>query len=207
MIFGGMEQDYVGWLLRNFPSIKGAWDVGGHHGEYSVRLAQSLDAGYYLHIFEPFAPSAEVIRRNISANSLSERAFLHECAVGGHEGTADLLLSSKGSQNHSLQSWVGTSGETVTVPMTTLDTALERYGVPELVKIDIEGGELAAFEGAPKLLAKRATSFFFESEHWNPNREELHTLLRDCGYVLSGFHRGKPVPVDEARMVLARPAP
>jgi hypothetical protein len=44
----------------------------------------------------------------------------------------------------------------------TLDCAAERYFVPEFVKMDIEGGEVAALRGASKLISHGATRFIIE---------------------------------------------
>jgi FkbM family methyltransferase len=205
MLFGGMEQPTIRWLVGQFPSIRGAWDVGGHHGEYSIQLARLLAPGFKVHVFEPFLESADVILRNVGANDLEREVFVHQQAVGLEVGAAELLLSAKGSQNHSLRPWVGTSSASINVPVTTLDTALDRYGVPEFVKIDIEGGELGAFQGGTTLLAEGATTFLLESELWDSDRLVLHRFLRDHGYTLRSLRRGKEVSGDSERMIVARP--
>lgn len=46
----------------------------------------------------------------------------------------------------------------MTVPLTTLDGYSERAGIaPNLVKIDVEGAEVAVLRGAQRLLASDAT--------------------------------------------------
>lgn len=205
MLFGGMEHETVRWILGQFRRCKGAWDIGGHHGEYSIGLGRIVARDSKVHVFEPFPESADIIRRNVVANHLEETIYVHQQAVGPVNGTAELLLSAKGSQNHSLQPWVGTGVASTTVPSTTIDTALDQYGVPEFVKIDIEGGEIGAFRGGSRLLSEQRTTFVFESELWNADRSDTHEFLRDHGYTLSGLRRGKEVAGDGERMIVARP--
>lgn len=205
MLFGGMEQETVRWICRQFAGCEGAWDIGGHHGEYSIPLAKIVARGSVVHVFEPFADSAGVIERNVGANHLKASIFVHQQAVSSANGTAELLISSKGSQNHSLRSWVGTGTASTTVPVTTLDTAAGLYGIPEFVKIDVEGGELDVFRGGATLLSQQRTTFLYESELWNADRYQTHELLRDSGYTLSSLRRGKEVAGEEERMVVARP--
>ena len=206
MVFGGMEQAAVNWVKTHFEVLDSAWDIGAHHGEYSIPLARLLRPGAQLHCFEPFPGSAEVIRRNLDANDLLSRAVIHEEAIGKEDGVAQLFLSSQGSQNHSIRSWVGTGDDSITVPTMTLDTIMARYGVPEFVKMDIEGIELAAFQGATRLLAQERTVFLFESELWNESRSQLHSLLVASGYELRSLVRGKEFKGDAARMIVARPS-
>ncbi len=80
-------------------------------------------------------------------------------AVGERAGTATLHVSPRTPTVTTLSpEWaarVGTTAsfrgvrwsETVQVPVTTLEALVERYGMPDFVKIDIEGGELAALAG------------------------------------------------------------
>lgn len=72
-------------------------------------------------------------------------------AVGAEEGTGTLTDWDTGStlvpQN--------ASGETqYQVPVTTLDRLAKQFGVPDLVKLDVEGFELEALRGATSLFGK-----------------------------------------------------
>jgi FkbM family methyltransferase len=62
----------------------------------------------------------------------------------------------------------GRSGERrpVSVPLTTIDTIWGKLGCPEIsvIKLDIEGGEMAALKGAEQCLGANRPLIFFE---WN----------------------------------------
>lgn len=205
MLFGGMEQANVAWMRKEFAGATLMWDVGGHHGEYSLAMAQTVAPSGSVDVFEAFPPSAEVIRKTILANDLLERVRIHAVAVAAQRGEVELNLSKAGSQNHSLVGWVEPSGDQVAVPSTTLDCTMDAVGVPDFVKIDIEGGELGALLGAPRLLAERRTVFLIESELWDVNREAVHRLFCSAGYALAGLERGREREASMARMIVARP--
>jgi Methyltransferase FkbM domain len=48
------------------------------------------------------------------------------------------------------------------VRIVTIDELVAHHGVPELAKIDVEGGGAAALAGAAGLLSRRSTSFLIE---------------------------------------------
>ena len=73
-----------------------------------------------------------------------------------------------GSKNLSPKSVKWTDG--CTVQSTTLDQLIEEYGVPDYIKIDVEGGELNVIMG----LTQKTPEIFFE---WH---EEMSDVLYDC---------------------------
>lgn len=199
MIFGGMEHAHLKWALAECRSAERAWDIGAHHGYYTVGLAGVVPE---VVAFEPFPASAQRIRTNVALNAVD--AAVHEVAVADRVGRAELLLSTGGSQNHSI---VGhnPSGEVVDVEATTLDALAEELGVPDFVKMDVEGAELRVFRGAARLLGHRKTTFLFESELWQPTRAEVHELLLATGYRVTSLVRDRERDGTAARMLVARP--
>jgi hypothetical protein len=70
---------------------------------------------------------------------------------------------------------------TRTVPCMTLDGMLDDYDIPDLVKIDTEGGEELVLKGAPGLLAERKTSWLIEF-HSPKLRRACTAILEAAGY-------------------------
>jgi len=72
--------------------------------------------------------------------------------------------------------------EVETVLTVSLDWLADRLPPPDVLKIDVEGAELAVFQGAKQLLKTKRPILIFELTR--PNWDEESRLLRDLGYTL-----------------------
>lgn len=63
----------------------------------------------------------------------------------------------------------------------TIDQLADRYYVPDLIKLDIEGGETAALRGATRVLHERKPAIQLEV-HGKDIEWECLGILRDAGY-------------------------
>jgi len=115
-----------------------------------------------------------------SCGSLLARAFRDDprvtvvCeALGAASGEAKMKVSDASTISSMSPNWieaVRSSGRfatyrwnrTISVPVTTLDALMERYGVPAFIKIDVEGFEFAVLQGLSRAI--RALSFEFTPE-------------------------------------------
>lgn len=73
----------------------------------------------------------------------------------------------------------GARPEALQVETVTLDSLLDSHPAPELLKIDVEGGEPAVLRGAERLLAERRPAILIEINH-----RSAADLLRRHGYRL-----------------------
>ena len=71
--------------------------------------------------------------------------------------------------------------ETQTVPTVTLDSLVEHFPIPDMVKIDVEGAELLVLEGGSKVLNNHPT---LHCEVPERNTSAVQQLLNDFGYTL-----------------------
>jgi len=72
----------------------------------------------------------------------------------------------------------GLTVQPVKVPVTTLDSLLPAGSPPvKLLKIDVEGTELAMLKGAAQLLDRDEPTILFEHLSTTPGTDALHTLL------------------------------
>jgi len=105
--------------------------------------------------------------------------------------------------------------ETFAVYVTTLDREIERFGIPGVVKIDVEGHELEVLRGAPKLLREHRPVILLELhldmlETRGIRPAEVVDILRAAGYRFETC-AGEPLaaPENSPKAVLrlvARPA-
>ena len=115
-------------------------DVGANAGAYTV-LASGV-AGAHTEAIEPGRAALAALKANITTNALDRQVTVHECAVAAVPGEA-AFTEGAGTMNRL------TETGTRRVPVMALD-GLSR--IPTMIKIDVEGGEMAAFYGAQKIL-------------------------------------------------------
>ncbi|MEM7471861.1 MAG: FkbM family methyltransferase [Pseudomonadota bacterium] len=130
-----------------------AFDIGAHIGD---RTASFLRLGASVVALEP---QPRVFRALRLIHGRAPRATLLCQAVGAELGQIDMYLNSKNPTISTASSdlveaakrspnWKGQEWDAqVRVPMTTLDRLIACYGMPDFVKIDVEGYEAKALAG------------------------------------------------------------
>lgn len=120
-----------------------AVDVGAHIGTWSVALSRVAKE---VHSFEPLPASAELLRKNIALNNLSN-VVVHERAVSKHPET--LSISYEKASNRA-----GTVlGKGGTIDAVALDSVFPKEKI-DFLKIDVEGMEYNVILGAKKLIKR-----------------------------------------------------
>ena len=146
----GTYEPYMQEALRRFLK-PGAifYDIGAHAGFHSFFGAQLVAPGGRVFAFEPNPGSQQSIARQISANphlqvTVVPYAALDRC------GAVRFNASGDQSQGH-----VGDDGSII-VEARTLDALVIDGGLPapSVMKVDVEGSELAVLQGAFALITK-----------------------------------------------------
>lgn len=122
------------------------WDIGAHHGYVSLAAARAVGAKGMVHAFEPSAHNASYLRRHLKWNAES-RVVPHQFALGAENGT----VSFGGGDTSKMHS-VGGGGELVGIRRAdslVADGAVKR---PDVIKVDVEGGELHVLESLLPIL-------------------------------------------------------
>lgn len=147
----------VDQILRGF-SGKLAFDVGGNIGRTASVLAESFDR---VVSFEP----AEESYRELAALDIPN-IETYQLAVSGHNGAVPLIV-----QEHPIKTGQLTSGVCEhwgkivahrTVPCVTINRLVDKHGIPDLIKIDVEGHELEVIQGALVTLAASHPNLYIE---------------------------------------------
>jgi FkbM family methyltransferase len=133
-----------------------AVDVGGWYGPWTRHLARRAD---HVVTIEPVPHLARLI-----AAVTPPHVDVVSAAATDHAGRAPLWLPADGRGDRGVSSLVRRElhGTALDVPCLALDT-LELAGVT-LIKIDVDGGELAVLRGAERTVARELPALFIELE-------------------------------------------
>jgi FkbM family methyltransferase len=149
-------QAALGGLLRPGMSF---WDVGAHAGFMTLLGSRLVGKLGSVHAFEPSAPNRERLNASIRANDAGNVA-VHCVAVTQTSGT--VTLHRHGST--SMWTTVAELGDSpaAEVPSSTLDELSAWLGIPDVIKIDVEGAEADVLRGASRLLDSGLPKFLIE---------------------------------------------
>ena len=139
------------------------FDVGANIGFFTV-LAGRLGARVVA--IEPDPVNARRVERNAALNDVNAQVVA--AAAWDAEGSVDLVRGGSGSE------WSAKPGKGV--PSVTLDGVAAENGLPDIVKLDVEGAEGRVLRGAESVLASRPRLVICEV-HGNANEDEVRALL------------------------------
>ena len=145
-----------------------AFDVGAHSGYFTLILSRLVGETGKVISFEP-GPRSNDLRRHIELNNLSNVEVVG-AAVSDRSGTAffnDIDYFGQLSQK----------GRPVEV------VRLDDYPVPDFVKMDIEGAEVSALEGAGQILSAQRT-IWLVAFHGVPAKLGVIKLLANSGLAI-----------------------
>lgn len=175
-------------LLKGVP-VSTIFDIGAHEGQtyYTYR---SLFPAAKIHSFEP-SPSLFVALTLAQSNDKNAQA--HQLAISDTQGKQIFHLNQSSGTNSLLKSGEKAAEyyapglfepkSEVEIETTTIDQFMAHHAIPDLsiLKLDIQGAELMALEGASESLHKKAISLIFlevEFVYLYANQALFHQVCR-----------------------------
>lgn len=203
--FDFLVGDYVGaqWYgrgsgdmspeLRFLRDLVGPGDVvidaGAHHGFVTLLLSEWVGPEGMVVAVEAMPQNVQILRRNIELNQ-RQNVRVEWGAIGDREGFTEISHRS----NASIVS--RSAGASLRVPMRTLGSFSAI--APTLVKLDIEGAEVAALLGAEKLLRARPKwaieTHIPELRAYGDNADAIPHLLAGYNLWLQPHGEAEPAP-------------
>lgn len=192
----------IAQLLRNHK-VTGIIDAGASNGRISRRLLRLFPKAR-VYAFEPNSLYTEILQQYAAQDSRFHPQFR---ALSDHEGTADLQVTrSPGNTSlfrpGSCLKEIDPQGTSIKqiekVETVTIDGWAKQNGNPpiQLMKFDIQGGELNAFRGATHMLSS-STLLVYTEILFNPLYDggaicsQLDLCLREYGFVLYDIFKPK----------------
>jgi FkbM family methyltransferase len=207
---GAFEPEERRIAARLLPRCDVFVDVGANVGLYSC-LARA--AGKQVVAIEPHRVNVQLLFRSLEANGWSD-VEVWPVGVGAERGVLTLYGGATGASL--VRGWAGVSDTfKQTIPVTTLDTLLSRRfeGARLFVKMDIEGAELPALQGAAALLQRTPKPQWLmeitltqNRERPNPRFQETFELFFQHGYrCTTADGEEKPVAREDVQRWAAAP--
>ena len=128
------------------------FDAGAHQGLVAMLLARVVGLGGRVIAVEASARNVEIARKNCLLNDISNVEIVH-AAVGESPGRLRFTPTING-QVADRREWA-----TVEVPATTVDALADRYGIPDVLFVDVEGYEAHVLRGSRESLANGPDCF------------------------------------------------
>jgi FkbM family methyltransferase len=206
-IFLDMQVDKDYWLGTYEPELQAAlrelihpgtiiYDVGANIGYVSLLLAKAVGEKGYVYAFEALPENAERWHKNIALNGKQARLNLFAGAVTQSSGPVRFLVHTSGGMGKV----AGSAGRQdkyqteVNVPGISLDDFVygRGYPPPQVVKMDIEGGEVLALPGMHRVLTEARPLILMEL-HGPESCQVAWETLTSADYSICWMRKDYPV--------------
>lgn len=192
---GKYEHEFTQLFLKHLRLLQPGEcvvDLGANVGYYAIMAAWQVRSwsNSYVYAFEPNPYAFARLQRNRDLNRLSNLIPVNQAAAD-KSGQMVLYLSPEGITFGSLRPYLSHLTEPYEVQVTTLDEFLRQF--PEnkvgLMKIDVEGAELLALQGAQRTLERCRPVIFYEENEtayqaFGYTALDVRHFLKNLGYRL-----------------------
>lgn len=196
------ERNLVRDVLAEIRADDVFWDIGANMGLYSCLVGAKIDGGEVL-AFEP-APVAELLERNLVLNQVS--GGLRRVALSDVDGSGTLAVEADDSldRQSTLARGRDTGFSKRPIPTRRAESLMaEGVSPPTVVKLDVEGAELAVLKGFGDGLNTVRTVYC----ELHPERladleatsEEVVAYLEEAGFELDRIDQRSDQPFVRAR--------
>ncbi len=156
IVRGQYEQAELAFVKQAVKPDDNVLDLGAHIGFFSMHMASIVGPRGTVTAFEPFEENATLLERSIRENQFESRVRLERAAVARTSGQVTLAFATEtlNSGGAFVSPAASVPGHAVrTVRAVALDDLNLRRPVA-FIKMDVEGAEPLAIEGAAHVLAK-----------------------------------------------------
>lgn len=188
------EKDY--WLGTYEPDLQAAarelvksgmvvYDIGGNIGYISLMMARLCTPGGQVFSFEALPANLKRLEENIQINGLDKKIQIQPIAIVDKTRVVRFLIHSSSSMGKA----AGSAGRKeeydheINVKGTSVDDFVfkGRHPAPDIIKMDIEGGEVLAVQGMQRLLKEKHPIFLVEL-HGKEAAKAVWAAFHKAGY-------------------------
>jgi FkbM family methyltransferase len=176
---GTYERDLQRLFARTVRPGHVVWDVGANVGFFTLLAAVLTGRSGRVVAIEPLPRNLELLRRHLALNRI-ENVLVIASAIADTSGTTRIDVAASPSMGH-IDAAAG-----IEVTLTTIDelVASGRAPAPDVIKMDIEGGESRALTGAAKTLSTQRPVVLLSTHGWQQHSACWQALER-LGYAVT----------------------
>jgi FkbM family methyltransferase len=203
-----IEGSYDTFMFDRLKSLqvtgKTIYDIGAHIGYHSFYFARLVGPTGNVHTFEPHPKNVERIKAILENNpDIKKIIHVHEVAISDQVGTVDFTMHADIEGGRSSGNFIDKADTFwkkdvyeekgfihAQVPTVSIDEFVTRHGIqnlPDIIKLDIEGAEYLALQGAKHTLLTKKPRLFIEI-HSMHNMFLVCTLLSSLSYHMRIAH-------------------
>ncbi|WP_162199425.1 FkbM family methyltransferase [Aurantiacibacter luteus] len=176
---GHFDDDLVELANTHVSDGDTVWDIGANCGVFAFSCNRA--ARVVAVEADPFL--GNLLRRSVDMNGANVAVL--NCALSSSCGVASFTIAQRGRASNHLSEFTGSTqggGERfrLTVPTLTLDTLLDAGEPPAMIKIDVEGAEVAVLRGGERVLRDARPILWIETTH--RTHQDCRTVLEEHGY-------------------------
>lgn len=178
------------------------YDIGANIGYISLMAAKLVGKGGRVIAFEPLPANCERFRKNVALNEeLQTIISLQQAAVIDRPGKITFMVHRSGAMGKA-QGSMGRDEEymdRIEVDAIALDDFIfhDRNPKPDLIKMDIEGGETLAFDGMQRTLHEVRPTILIEI-HSHAALEKVWRAFHSADYQVCRMEKGFP-PIQDIK--------
>ena len=173
---------------------KAVFDIGAHIGLYALPASKVIVPQGRLYAFEPAQVNRELLKRHIEYNRISNIEVVPDLV--GDERKQDVeFFETESAHGMNTIAQESVAHKNIAHPFRKVlrkqirldDFCHERGIVPEVIKIDVEGGELKVIQGARKVFVQSHPLIFLSVhpshlQHLGSSAEALYSVILELGY-------------------------
>lgn len=192
LLTGSFENAELAFARRFLKSGMVVLDVGAHHGLYTLLASKLVGKDGKVYAFEPSSRERRALRLHLALNRCGNVA-VQPVAVARSDGESEFHVvdGSETGCNSLKPPNVASGTSPTTVRAVSLDSWMQRENVStvDFIKLDVEGAELEALEGASLLLERRPRPMAVvevqdvRTAPWGYRAKEIVSLLESKGFV------------------------
>lgn len=172
-VFENGEREMLGDVLEEIGPEDIFWDIGANIGYYSCFVGQKVDT---VVAFEPSPVAADQLHQNLQRNQVD--AEILKIALSNSKEVAKFEPGTVARAEK----------KPIKVEKKVADNLLNELSIPNVIKMDIEGGEVEAIEGMEKILSSKKCRLFYCEVHtekiseYDESFESFKERLRNFGF-------------------------